>query len=346
MKKYLFALLIVGIPFLWAFLQPAGPAFIPKNTLSEYGFFTGKLADLQPADGVIPYDLNTPLFTDYAYKQRFIYLPPGTQATYRDTVTLDFPVGTVLIKNFYYPLDERHPEKGRRILETRLLVHDKGGWLTVPYIWNDAQTDAVQEVGGATLDVAWRDAKGKKRTITYNIPNMNQCRGCHIRNKKMSPIGPSARQLNGEYPYPEGKENQLQHLQRLGLLKGLPDLAQVPRLANWQDPTESLDSRARGWLDINCGHCHNPTGPANTSGLLLDFHNSNPTALGILKTPVAAGRGAGDLKYDIVPGKPDQSILLYRMNSTDPGVMMPELGRSLIHEEAVTLIRDWIAAMK
>lgn len=347
MKKYIFTGLIGIVPFFWAFLRPQQAAFIPKDKLSEYGFFTGNLADLKPADGVVPYDLITPLFTDYAQKQRFVYVPKGTQVAYNDSFPLEFPVGSVIIKHFYYPFDERHPEKGRRIMETRVLARGEGGWQAMPYIWNDEQTDAVLEVGGGTREVTWKDIKGKKRTFTYVIPSTNQCKGCHIRGKKMSPIGPSARQLNSDYGYTEGKANQLQYWQSHGMMAGLPaDMGRVPRLANWTDPAESLDRRARAWLDINCGHCHNPVGPANTSGLLLDIHNQNPTALGVLKTPVAAGRGAGDLRFDIVPGKPDESILIFRVHSADPGIMMPELGRTLIHEESVALLREWISAMK
>jgi hypothetical protein len=68
--------------------------------------------------------------------------------------------------------------------------------------------------------------------------------------------------------------------------------------------------------------------------------------LGVNKPPVAAGRGSGGHKYDIVPGQPEASILYHRMASTDPGVMMPELGRQRVHEEALALIHDWIQAME
>ena len=98
-------------------------------------------------------------------------------------------------------------------------------------------------------------------------------------------------------------------------------------------------------MAINCGHCHIPSGVANSTGLYLDFHETRPVHLGINKSPVAAGRGSGNLKYSIVPGHAEESILLFRMISTDPGVMMPEQGRSLVHWEAVNLIREWINSM-
>ncbi|WP_448520539.1 SO2930 family diheme c-type cytochrome [Rhodoflexus sp.] len=317
-----------------------------KSSLSEYGFFKGALADLQPAANVLPYDLNTPLFTDYAHKQRFVYIPEGKQAIYNDSAVLAFPIGSVLIKNFYYNNDERKPEKGRRILETRLLIHEESGWVALPYVWNDEQTDAFLEPAGETKSVTWRDSKGAKQTIShYQIPNMNQCKGCHIVGKTLMPIGPSARQLNGLYAYADGAENQLVKLSKLNKLLNLPELDKVPKLANWQDASASLDARARAWLDINCGHCHNPKGPASTSGLLLDIHTNDPKALGIMKTPVAAGKGSGGLLYDIVPRQPEKSILVYRLHSTDPGEMMPELGRSVVHREGLELIREWIRQM-
>jgi hypothetical protein len=100
------------------------------------------------------------------------------------------------------------------------------------------------------------------------------------------------------------------------------------------------------YLDINCSHCHQAIGPASTSGLFLEFDQKEPMKLGIMKTPVAAGNGAGAFDYDIVPGKADESILTFRMNSTEVGIAMPELGRTTIHQEGVELIREWINSMK
>jgi hypothetical protein len=106
-----------------------------------------------------------------------------------------------------------------------------------------------------------------------------------------------------------------------------------------------LDDRAKQYLKVNCGHCHAPQGSASNSGLILDGSARSPVALGIGKRPVAAGRASGDLDFIIAPGRPDQSILVARMESTDPGIAMPELGRSTVHKEGVGLLRDWIAAM-
>ena len=324
--------------------QKPDPSFQFHENLSEYNFFKGELKLLQPVDEILPYDLNTPLFTDYAEKARFIKLPAGKKINYKATSTFDLPLGTVLIKNFYYYNDVRKPELGRRIIETRLLANMQDGWHTYQYIWNEEQTEAVFEPIGDVTTVEYIDGAGKKIKADYVVPSQPQCKGCHNRNDTIVPIGIAARHLNGDYTYTSGKQNQLQYWQQLGMID-LPT-STIPANAKWNnEQSGSLNDRARAYLDINCGHCHNANGPANTSGLLLDIHTTNTTALGINKTPVAAGRGSGNLAFAIEPGKPNQSFLVYRMNSTDPGIAMPEIGRNRIHKEGIALISKWIKEM-
>jgi len=312
--------------------------------LSEYGFFEDNLADLQPAANVVPYELNTPLFSDYAHKKRFIYFPEGAPANYQEKEVLDFPVGTVLIKNFYYPNDFRDAAKGKKILETRLLVHEEKGWQPLSYIWNEEQTDAYFEILGETIPVKWTHTDGEIKQTNYIVPNLNQCKSCHVKDKTLMPIGPTARQLNRKNTInTSGDVNQLEYLAAHGYLNGLPEAQERPSLPLWDNPDSgTLEERAIAYLDINCGPCHNPEGPAKTSGLNLTVFETDPYKLGFMKPPVAAGKASGNLLHDIVPGKPEKSILLHRMNSTDPEVMMPELGRALIHEEGVALIQKWI----
>ncbi len=315
-----------------------------KQQLSEYAFFTGPLANLQTASNVFPYEVNAPLFSDYAEKARFIYLPAGTKMQYSANASFDYPEGAVLIKNFYYWKNAAQPEQGRRIIETRLLLKDAKSWKALEYVWNMEQSDASLEVAGGVTPVSWQMANGKQQRIDYTIPNLNQCKGCHSYKGQFTPIGTTTKQLNMNLP---GGENQLLLFQKRGILD-LPehfDPSQAAHLADYRKPGNT-DAAARAYLDSNCAHCHNPHGPAGTSGMFLNVEENNPEHLGIGKPPVAAGRGSGKRKFGIVPGKPAESILLFRMEDNDPGIRMPEIGRQLMHEEGVALIKNWIREMK
>jgi uncharacterized repeat protein (TIGR03806 family) len=348
LKKITYFVLLLAVNYSFLSLTQSEKFVLDdKENLSEYGLFEGNIAAQKPSADLLPYALNTPLFSDYAEKLRFVKLPNGSKVPYSTSSVFDFPTGTIIIKTFYYPLDMRNPNKGRRLMETRLLVHENEGWRALEYVWNDAQTDAYLEVAGEHKPVQWIDNQGKRQKIDYAIPNLNQCKGCHNRNEVMTPIGPSARQLNGDLIYADGKENQLAHWQKMGILEGLPDLKEVPKVPNWSDAKDgTLNERARAWLDINCAHCHNEQGPAKTSGMYLDIHQTDLQKLGLNKTPVAAGRGSGGRKFGIVKGKPDESMLVYRIESLDPGEMMPEVGRKMRHKEGIELVRAWILDAK
>lgn len=311
--------------------------------LSEYGLFRLPLNALEPSVPMLPYDLNTPLFTDYASKLRFIYIPEGAEIFYREKDVLEFPEGTVLIKNFFYNTSQLVGDAPGKILETRLLIKQEGKWIALPYIWNEEQTDAFLEITGGTIPV---QLTGMDQPFEYRVPTMLQCKSCHEYNAEIVPIGPVVRQLNKNYEYENGRQNQVEKLIELGWLVDHPERSHWSKLAQW-DMTESgdLDARARAYLEINCGHCHREGGPGKNSGLDLTLYSANAHTLGIMKSPVAAGAGSGGLRYDIVPGKPDQSILVFRMTSLDPGIMMPELGRSLVHREGVELIEKWIHSL-
>ncbi len=335
-----------------------GPFAHYPQTLSAWGLFTGELSAHRPAPGVEPYDLNTPLFSDYAQKLRFVRLPvvPGgaiEPALYRESGAFEFPVGAVIAKTFAYPADYRVAEAKLRLLETRLLVHEPDGWVGLPYIWNEEQTEARLEIVGGPLDATWVDANGVRIEHTYQVPNANQCKTCHRTDgERVLPIGPRAAQLNRDFTYTTTRgeahrENQLDRWRRIGFLEGGPPAAEATRAPVWNEPaTGSLDDRARTWLDMNCAHCHNLKGSGRTSGLDLRKDHQNRTRLGVFKHPVAAGPGTGDRRYGVVPGKPHESILVYRLESTHPGIAMPEIGRGLVDQEAVALISEWILAME
>lgn len=316
---------------------------------------------------VVPYDLNTPLFTDYAHKLRTIWMPPGVSAKYDADAAFDFPVGTIISKTFYYPRaagkaqavlatydssrngGDRLDLANVRLVETRLLVRRADGWIALPYVWNAEQTDAVLMRTGEqiALDVVHPD--GSRKALTYVVPNVNQCAACHVadvKSRQFEPLGPKARHLNRDMAHDGVTSNQLDYLAQIGYLSGAPAPAAAPRLADWRDSGASLNDRARAYLDINCAHCHNDRGAANTTALHLNIGAPANLHLGLCKPPVAAGAGTGGFKYGIYPGRPDESIMSYRLATAETGVMMPELGRGSVHTEGVALVRAWIAEMK
>lgn len=338
--KNCWAILLLSI--LWGCSRSGSPSDIdftkiPYKTLSEYGLFTGDLKEFSEAEGVIPYEPVSSLFTDYAFKKRYVWMPDGTNATVPDDpdASFDFPDKTILVKHFYYPLDFRNPEGEKRIIETRLLIKNKGTWEAYPYLWNDEQTQATLKNTGGAIPVSFTNEKGEKVAFNYAMPQKTQCRSCHNKNGVMLPIGPKAKQL----------ANQLEKWEAAGILKTDKDLSSIDALVNPFNTSHPLSERSRAYLDVNCGHCHSQQGPASTSGLYYNVEETRPFHLGIWKSPVAAGMGGGGFKFDIYPGHSNQSIVTHRMNSTHPGVMMPEIGRVTIHREGVDLIAEWIDSL-
>lgn len=295
--------------------------------LSDYGFFADAPAQM-PRKGVVPYSLNTPLWSDGAEKLRFVYVPPGKQvkATAPDANggLLALPVGSALIKTFAFT------ENGqRRLIETRLLLHRAEGWVALPYLWNAEQTEARLALAGARKPVV--TPAGER--ISYRVPNKNQCKECHGLEGAVVPIGPKARNLSREW---------LTAFAKAGHLDRLPQGAAA--LPLWEDRASTpVAPAARAYLEANCAHCHRPGASASNSGLDLRWEQQDPAALGVMKRPVAAGRGAGPHLFAVVPGKPSDSILTYRMASTEPGVAMPELGKDTVDRDGLAVVSRWIA---
>ncbi len=316
---------------------------MPYGQLSDYGFYIGEMSELNPADGLIEYSLNSSLFTDYAHKKRFIYHPKGASAVVDESGVIHYSEGTIIVKNFYYPMDFRAPDRDWDIIETRLLVRMDDQWDTYSYIWDERDSDASLSHVGGYADVSWLDEQGESRQVQYQIPNTNQCKGCHIVGDEIMPIGPKLANLDKTIQTATGEINQIALWKEKGIISDSHPT--IVSMVDWSDASADLADRAMAYLDINCGHCHSPQGPAHTSGLFLQSNQGDETALGICKTPVAAGKGSGGREYGISPGYPERSIIHYRMSSTDPGVMMPELGRVLTHTEGVELIAAWISEL-
>jgi uncharacterized repeat protein (TIGR03806 family) len=320
-------------------------ATTPPAKLSAYGLFSDASAKM-PSPGVVPYQLNTALFSDYAEKRRYVFVPQGQSIRYRAEGAFDFPVGSVLVKTFEFHAKQGDQATPVRTLETRLLIKTQTGWDARPYIWNREGTEATLTPVGGPIPITIQNANADVISIAYRVPNQNQCKTCHLTDGALSPIGAKAASLNRDFVYENGAENQLTHWTKLGILTGAPDPKMAPKVADFSDISLSAEVRSRAWLDINCGHCHKPDGAASNTGLYLTAATTNLSQLGIGRRPVSAGKGSGELLFDVVPGHPEQSILMHRISSTEPGVAMPELGRTLVHEEAVAVIGQWISEMK
>ena len=344
------------------------PADRPPAKLSDWRLFVVSGDSFSINDGVVPYALNTPLFTDYALKLRTVWMPEGESAGYREQGELDFPVGTIISKTFHYEKADAGASGRPAVLranretalaangnldlddylliETRLLVRYEDGWRALPYVWNAAQDDATLEVAGDYRPMELVGLAGSE-TLAYIVPDANQCGGCHTPDhsaKELRPLGPQAWQLNRPYSWWGDEASQLTHWAAQGLLEGLA--GSPPAGVRWSQPGDAtLEQRAKAYLDANCAHCHNAAGAADTSALHLNVEAPVDRLYGVCKTPVAVGRGSGDRTYDIYPGRPDESILVYRMQHTDPAIAMPELGRSVVHAEGVALISEWIRSM-
>jgi len=317
---------------------------VPRK-LSEWKLFHLQDGRLTAAMDLIPYDLNTTLFSDETTKYRYIRMPDGASAAWSPTESLSFPPGTVIIKTFAHPDLSSDLTPKERWLETRVEFLEPTGWYGVSYLWNEEQTDADLRLGGAAVDVEWTTDSGRSVKTEYQIPNANQCISCHSSNDRYVPIGTTARNLNRKRLASDAKTQLVQWVEA-GQLKECPSPDEFPVLASWNHAERySTSDRARAWLEVNCAHCHNPTGSARTTGLDLMASQTDPGKIGIFKSPVATGKGSGGRKYDIIPGKADESILVYRLETDLPGARMPNLGRSIRHDESLALIRQWIDEM-
>lgn len=257
---------------------------VPYPTLSEYGFFLGKMAQMKPADGVLPYELISALFTDEAKKARFVWMPSGVRANYNgDHDVLNFPDGAVLLKNFYY--DNAQPDGRRRLIETRMLFKRDGQWKIYNYVWNSAQSEANLDQAGSTIPVSWIDEEGATRNIQYRIPSLVECQSCHRKSGLNIPIGPEPQNLNADKWYDTGRENQLKRWVQQGYLEpGYPK--NITTMVDWRDPSQDIDLRARSYLDINCAHCHDEGRNCSYRAIRLAYDRTDdPANLGVCVVP-------------------------------------------------------------
>jgi uncharacterized repeat protein (TIGR03806 family) len=319
---------------------------VPYPKLSDYHFFTGELKNLTPANGVIFYKPATELFTDYSEKKRFVWMPNGTKATYvNDHTVLDLPVGAVVIKIFYY--NNVQPSNTTKIIETRMMIRKSTGWIFAEYIWNNEQTEAFLETQSTSRTISWKDNNNSIHTIDYRTPEVDfECLRCHAKfnNTVLSPLGIKPQNINYNLAYSEGSKNQLIKLIETGYLdNNLP--TNIYSTVDFKDTTNSFDLRVRSYFDANCAHCHIDGGEASWMNLRFAFNETvNPLKMGV--TAHAAHYLEGYNSITVTPGNVGQSILHYRINTeNDLLYIMPPLGRTKRHTEAVQLIENWINSL-
>lgn len=301
-------------------LTADGPLeFLPL--LSQMGIFQGELSNLEPAEGVQEYEIHSRLFTDYAKKPRHIKLPTGASMEYDGTDLLpSFPDNTIISKTFYYNIDDRDPSLGKQIIETRLFLKLDGVWQATDYLWNAEQTDATRDDSGGQLPISYIDIDGNTQDVLYQIPSSNQCAECHNNNGQTFPIGMKLRNLNFVPSYTN--MNQLQYFINNGILSGIQNPTDISVQPDWQDDiTYTLDERARAYMDINCAHCHSPGGSVPPL-FMIDFRLETPFA----ETGIYENRGEIEARFE----------------STTPLYRMPLLGRTVVHDEALTMLVDYL----
>lgn len=317
---------------------------VPYPKLTDYNFFDGALDNQDPVYGVLPYEPITPLFSDYAHKKRFVWMPNGVKAEYvGDSDLLNFPIGSVLIKTFFY--ENVQPANVTQIIETRLLIKKSDGWAIADYVWNEGQNEAFLDTSGNGGFVPLQFIEnGVTKDVNYRIPATSECFTCHKSNFEVAPIGMKPQSLNSNYEYAGGAQNQLAKWIEQGYLESnVP--GDIVTVVDWTDTSKSLDLRVRSYFDINCTSCHSDDGHCNYRAPRFSFQfTEDPAMMGVCvtaDTPIPGYEGANI----VTPGDPDNSVLLFRLSSVEEQYRMPLLGRTLQHEEGVALIEEWINSL-
>lgn len=321
--------------------KPRAP--FPK-LLSETGLFKSvKGHVVEPA--LVPYSVNSPLWSDNAHKERFLALPEMSQIEFTEEGAWKFPEGGVLVKTFSLDLEAGNPASRKRI-ETRLLVIQQNEWVGYTYRWNDDETEAalVESPGvDKTFTIRDREAPAGQREQVWHYPSRAECMVCHSRAAGFV-LGLNTLQMNKVHDYGPVRANQLRTLEHLGIFrlgdnklpKTLEEYASLPD--PFDDPAP-LEERVRSYLHSNCAQCHVAAGGGNAA-MELGFKTARAKTNVIGVRPLHDKFGIENPQL-VAPGAPDRSVLLKRMTLRGRG-QMPPLATALPDEAGIKLIREWI----
>ncbi|HEX9980683.1 MAG TPA: hypothetical protein VGB50_08990 [Flavobacterium sp.] len=331
---------------------------VPYPKLSDYKFFDGALKNQEPSIGVLPFAPASVLFTDYAHKKRFVWMPDGTEATFNsDNTVLELPVGAALIKTFYYEnVQNISPAGGTRIIETRVMIRKSSGWIFANYVWNTDQTEAFYDVAGSFTSVTWTDENNITKSTSYRIPSEEQCIVCHKKKETVNgqdvtvhiPIGIKPQNLNFNYNYGTTSKNQLTKWVEEGYLDADFEMPSAENTTvNYDDTSKSLELRVRSYVDINCSHCHMTDRHCDYRPMRYAFSETanNRANMGVCVETMDMQDFFPALSKIVTPGNVERSMMYYRINTTNEGYRMPLHGRTVIHEEGVSLIEQWINSL-
>ena len=299
--------------------------------LSETGLFTS-LTKLTPAEHLIAYEVNAPLWSDNAEKSRFFVLPEGSSLGFRSNGSWEIPVGATIVKNFIITI-----ERKKRILETRLIKRTDDGWEAATYVWDRKGKDAELLPNGKQVEIG-----GLRTRQSWHAPSSSECASCHVESAGYV-LGLSTAQLNRDSA--DGNLNQIRDWIKKGIVH-LPanvNLNTANRFCSPYDENADLEARARVWLDVNCAMCHHPEGPGNAK-IDLRYATSLEETQTIDVNPAQGDLGIVDAKL-IAPGHPERSLMLHRIETLGEG-RMPIIGSNLIDTKAVKLLNDWIRSMR
>lgn len=316
---------------------------IPE-TLSATGAFSS-LITLQPASGMIEYEVNTPFWSDYALKRRWFALRDGSSTyTLNTTQNWSLPTGAVWMKHFDLETTRGDPATKRRI-ETRFIVKTADGVYGISYRWNDQQTDAtLVPEDGTDIDIPIIEA-GVAKTQRWHFPSRAECQTCHTSQGGFA-LSFNTRQLNRGRVY-EGNNtvNQLNALAQAGYLASptIPDPATLPALSPAEDTFKSVELRARSYLDANCSSCHQPGG--NALGL-WDARAATALASAGIVNGALIDNGGDSANRVVVPKDSAHSRMLHRIAGSNGASRMPPLATNERNLQAEALVAEWISTLQ